>query len=56
MYVIYKKIYKSVFVILKNLKKVSKYQHLIEKISGAVLIALALYFVWEIVNMQFKLL
>ena len=42
--------------ILKNIKKISKYQNLIEKIAGAVLIALALYFVWEIINMQFKLI
>jgi cytochrome c-type biogenesis protein len=32
--------------LLNNLKTVSKYQELIEKISGAVLILLALYFIW----------
>jgi len=40
--------------ILKNLKYISRYQNLIEKIAGIVLIALAFYFVWEIINTQFK--
>lgn len=33
--------------LLNNLKFISKYQELIEKISGVVLIMLALYFMWQ---------
>ncbi|MDZ7837085.1 MAG: cytochrome c biogenesis CcdA family protein [Actinomycetota bacterium] len=33
--------------ILKDLSFISKYQHIIEKVSGAILIGLAGYFIWQ---------
>lgn len=33
--------------ILKDLSAVAKYQHIIEKVSGVILIGLAGYFIWQ---------
>ena len=33
--------------ILKNLKAIAKYQSIIEKVAGAILILLAIYFIWQ---------
>jgi len=40
--------------LLKNIKYITKYQNVIEKIAGVILILLALYFVWEALRLQLK--
>jgi cytochrome c-type biogenesis protein len=39
--------------LLKNLKVISRYQAVIERVAGAILIALSLYFIWLSVNIRF---
>jgi len=41
--------------LLKNLKVISRYQAVIERVAGAILIALALYFIWVSINIRFGL-
>ncbi|MCJ7665483.1 MAG: cytochrome c biogenesis CcdA family protein [Actinobacteria bacterium] len=40
--------------ILKNIKAFSKYQSIIEKVGGIIMILLAAYFIWQAVNIRFQ--
>lgn len=40
--------------ILKNIRSFSKYQIIIEKVAGIIMILLAAYFIWEAVNIKFQ--
>ena len=40
--------------LLKNMKVLVKYQNIIEKVAGAVLILLAAYFIWQAINIKFQ--
>ena len=40
--------------LLKNMKVLVKYQNIIEKVAGAILILLAGYFIWQAINIKFQ--
>lgn len=40
--------------LLKNMNVLVKYQTIIEKVAGAILIALSLYFIWLAINIRFE--
>jgi len=41
--------------LLKNLKVISHYQEVIERVAGAMFIALELYFIWVLINIRLRL-
>jgi len=40
--------------LLKNMKVLVKYQNIIEKVAGVILILLAAYFIWQAINIKFQ--
>ena len=40
--------------LLKNMKVLVKYQNIIEKVAGVILIILAGYFIWQAINIKFQ--
>ena len=42
--------------LLKNMKVLVKYQNIIEKVAGVILILLACYFMWQAINIRFQLI
>ena len=40
--------------LLKNIKALVKYQNIIEKVAGVILILLAAYFIWQAINIKFQ--
>ena len=40
--------------ILKNIKAFLKYQSIIEKVGGTIMILLAAYFIWQALNIRFQ--
>ncbi|PIU29322.1 MAG: hypothetical protein COT09_01395, partial [Candidatus Hydromicrobium americanum] len=38
--------------LLKNMKVLVKYQNIIEKVAGAVLILLSVYFIWQGIDLK----
>jgi len=42
--------------LLKNMKVLVKYQNIIEKVAGIILILLATYFIWQALNIRFQLI
>lgn len=40
--------------LLKNMKVLVKYQNIIEKVAGVILILLAGYFIWQAINIKFQ--